>query len=851
MNINLKPIFKRLGALTGSLILLAQMAMPMGVLATAQTAQEVCPDTGGGWVKVDGLSSTSYTYTIPEGFTVTDNCYKAGNTVVYGTGASVSSTVFNKEECTAVGVPNGCNYQNLSHASFKLVAIPNGSITIVKNAIPDSTQNFNFTSNVSGHGTFQLDDETGANTDAVPESKTFSSLSAGTYNFAELATEGWYLDEISCPNISETKNVSAGTLSLTITASQNVTCTFTNRPVVAETGTITIIKDAQPNALQDFSFSHSMNSVAQTGFTLDDDMGVTGADSTRSHQFVSGEVAVGTHVITEADVTGWTLQNIVCTGDTGYSSSLVSGAATIDLDDGENVVCTFTNVQDIVTPELGSLTIQKQVEGGDTQDFEFNPSWSEVNFMLDDDTDSELSDHRTFVDLSAGHYTVTEDQLAGWDLKSIDCGEADVESVTNGVTVHLSQNEDVTCVFTNKKARVQPGKVTICHRTNSVLNPYVKITVSQNAVDGVAGNSNRADHYGEHKGPVVTSEEEAQTLKDAKEKWGDIIPPVEGFHDGLNWTTEGRALYDNDCAYVPQEEMGSLTVRKQVNGGDAQDFEFSPEWGEQSNFMLDDDADSTLSDRKTFSNLNSGDYTVVELLEEGWELKSINCRNADFQVDGNSVTVNLSEGENVTCVFTNKKARVQPTKVTICHRTNSVLNPYVKISVSVNAVDGVGGGDHYGQHKGPLAFSEERARELKDAKIKWGDIIPPVPGVHGGLNWTADGQAMYENDCDYLPMQEEPELGDVSGYKFHDENGNGVRNSGEDKLSGWTIRLWHCEESEMPTMLLNRNSLHTENDCDYEHVDSEVTNNHGNYGFNDLEEGWYKVCEVNKDGWTQ
>ncbi|MDQ3064920.1 MAG: hypothetical protein M3Q36_01480, partial [bacterium] len=25
----------------------------------------------------------------------------------------------------------------------------------------------------------------------------------------------------------------------------------------------------------------------------------------------------------------------------------------------------------------------------------------------------------------------------------------------------------------------------------------------------------------------------------------------------------------------------------------------------------------------------------------------------------------------------------------------------------------------------------------------------------------------------------------------------------------------------------------------------------GNYGFNDLEEGWYKVCEVNKDGWTQ
>lgn len=96
------------------------------------------------------------------------------------------------------------------------------------------------------------------------------------------------------------------------------------------------------------------------------------------------------------------------------------------------------------------------------------------------------------------------------------------------------------------------GNVTICHRTNSVTNPYIKQTVSESAVDGIAGNSgNEADHYGEHQGPLASSEAVAQSLKDAKIEWGDIIPPVAGVHSGLNWTVQGQAMYNNNCNYVP------------------------------------------------------------------------------------------------------------------------------------------------------------------------------------------------------------------------------------------------------------------------------------------------------------
>lgn len=85
--------------------------------------------------------------------------------------------------------------------------------------------------------------------------------------------------------------------------------------------------------------------------------------------------------------------------------------------------------------------------------------------------------------------------------------------------------------------------------------------------------------------------------------------------------------------------------------------------------------------------------------------------------------------------------------VTICHRTNATKNPYVVITVKRSAVDGVNGkgegqGDHYGQHTGPVwAAGMPNGGE-------WGDIIPPVPGAHDGLNWDERGQAIFAAGCD-------------------------------------------------------------------------------------------------------
>ena len=71
----------------------------------------------------------------------------------------------------------------------------------------------------------------------------------------------------------------------------------------------------------------------------------------------------------------------------------------------------------IVAPLFGSITIQKDAQPNDAQDFTFTPSVATIPaFPLDDDSDPTLSHQRVISGLPAGSYTFTETQVSGWNL---------------------------------------------------------------------------------------------------------------------------------------------------------------------------------------------------------------------------------------------------------------------------------------------------------------------------------------------------------------------------------------------------------------------------------------------------
>lgn len=114
--------------------------------------------------------------------------------------------------------------------------------------------------------------------------------------------------------------------------------------------------------------------------------------------------------------------------------------------------------------------------------------------------------------------------------------------------------------------------------------------------------------------------------------------------------------------------------------------------------------------------------------------------------------------------------------------------------------------------------------------------------IEPGWTRTLPGPGL---DCYYLTIQPGDELidydfgnfelGKIQGRKYNDLNGNGSRNSGEPYLNNWTIRLYRQGEG-------------------WEYVEEKQTGHTGTtgqYRFENLTKGTYKICEVLQSGWTE
>ncbi len=454
--------------------------------------------------------------------------------------------------------------------------------------------------------------------DILTGSHTVNENSVAGFTFT-----GWYFtqdEDRSCGN-PEGKTLP---ISLTVKKEKTSEITLCNQKL---TSSITIIKDAQPNSLQDFRFYRDWGPENQRTLILDDDASVSGGNNSHSNTKVFSNLDAGNYTINELNTAGWALQNIVCSE--GANIEKDDQEVKIKLAAGQNVTCTFINQQ------RGRVYVTKVTEPNDTTtQFGLNiDGKGNITGSLNKDI---VGGQTISWEVDQGTYNVTENTPDGWTQKSNDCQDLYV----------TANNLNVYCTITN----VKTAKLTIVKDARPDSDKEFYYTSDElgefTLVDDGSDESNSKTFYGLTAGEYWITELEADNweLKDidceGTEDWDDHGSKLEvdlvagddvtcTFTNKKLGTIKGYKFNDKDSNGVRDEdEQGlknwhiTLYDCKSDQDDDRLSFlDYVPQNTLQTltncNEEVADDWTNN-SGKYKFDNLEKGTYKVCEQQKDHW-----------------------------------------------------------------------------------------------------------------------------------------------------------------------------------------------------------------------------------------
>lgn len=510
-------------------------------------------------------------------------------------------------------------------------------ITIIKDAIPDSPQDFSFTTSGTELSGFSLDDDsdTTLSNTKVFSITSFASNNGDTKTITEDPQSGWSLTGLVCDDNNGSTNFATRTATLSVVEGENITCAFTN---TQQNGTLRVNKITVPNEAEVFSIMATGSGTITGNATQN----VTGGS------FVDYTATTGIYSVTETPKAGWTE-----TGNTCTNVFVPAGGM------GE---CTVTNTQ------RGKIFGHKYEDAnGDGQSGDWTPVVGWVielwqNNSKVDQTQTTTSGYYEFTNLVLGSYEVREQTDSGWTNITptvlpitLTAGEGD--GPNNFVNFNLGQ-------ISGKKYEDLNG-----NGEDNIGEPdlggwLIYIDANNNGQLDSGETSTSTSPSGNYTfsnlGPGTYRIREVNN-----EGWVRTDPTsadssVGGQDDGsyvVSMTSNGNKTQRN----FGNQMRGSITVTKSAIPKDTQDFGFTSQ--QLGNFVLDDDGEGSDS-YKIFPDLQANSngiaYTITENPTPGWKLTNISCtgdEDVPFNVNGhNTVTLTLDKpSENVTCEFTNTK----------------------------------------------------------------------------------------------------------------------------------------------------------------------------------------------------
>jgi hypothetical protein len=538
-----------------------------------------------------------------------------------------------------------CTYHNVKDAK----------LTIVKATAPVNSGGDSFSYATSfGAPAFNLDTNTGDATYPISKSFTFHAGDFGAKSVTEGTTVGWNLTNITC---DKTNTGSGSTATVTLVAGDDVTCTFTNK----KQATFTLVKVTNPadSGTDTFPFVVSGDGTT-TPVVLDTH---TAGHDTKVFTFTGLPGAdYGVKTAAENPTPGWALMTATCTGGTDTDASLAGVA--VNVQPGDNVVCTYTNDKD------ASLTVIKVTQPGNSgsDSFGFTHSGTGVtDFTLDTNpVDLTNSDRASFTfsgqpTNTFGVKSVTESTVPnGWQLVSKTCdGANDTQPPTSATaTVNIVPGAVVTCTYTNVKA----ASLTIIKDTNPVDSGTDTFPFTGTG-DGVTSSFSLDTHTPGHETTTFTFQNGQFGTKTVSEGttpgWTftgvDCVGDEPNTGTGATVNVNIQAGENVTCTYHNVKDA-KLTINKVTAPADsgAATFPFTTSFGAPA-FSLDTHTAGHQTTSFTFHAGSFGSKSVTEGTTVGWNLTDVTCDKTNTGT-GSTATVNLVAGDNVTCTFTNKKA---------------------------------------------------------------------------------------------------------------------------------------------------------------------------------------------------
>jgi len=654
-----------------------------------------------------------------------------------------------------------------------------GTVTIVKDAQPNSDDNFSFDT-ISGFpgGDFELEDDGNDNNGGTEESKTVT-VPTGQYWVEEDGETGWKLADLVCSDANSTVNVQTGRATINVEKDEAVTCTFTNKKLA----NLIIKKDSTPNSDENFSFTRSFGG----DFELEDDGNDNNGGTEESITF--SNLNPGDFTVTENSEPGWTLTDIVCSDQT--QPNLQGKNVTVNLDFNETVTCTFKNTK------LGSIKIIKNSLPNDNQDFEFYRNFGSNFFLEDDGNNSDGQPNNIlFSNLASGAYSFGEYAYDNWNLNNITCtggGNPNVVLNHRYLTVNLGLGENVECTFENLKLGSISG-----YKYND-KNGDGNSDSGENGLSGWTIN--------------LCTDSNCNNILHAD-------------------TTDGNGYYsfDNlepDTYYVREVQKTGWQQTNPANN----------------RYTVTITSGQDVS-HKDFFNRQLGNITVCKVIIDAQG----NITNGSA-IPGVSFTINWTGGNGLAPTVFNSGYTPNTQIFSNSEGNDAYCIEYPNIVLA-----------NYG-------YSQEIISESGWATPKYNDQYnTTVLDLEDFNNYQTPND---ENSNGYMDLTNNAgpdrtlvilnqyQNGSITGYKWNDLNSDGLRCDADDalsiaalslsddlpdqiqicepKLSGWTINLYQ---------ILNREVLG-------EPIATTITDQDGNFTFDDVAPGEYRVCEVQQNGWEQ